>query len=144
MGAALQFVISFESAGPCVSCGVHVILPADFRQQKLKDQTNFYCPNGHVQHYTGETEIDRLKREVAAKDQSLAWEKQRREREERSHVATRGQLTKAKNQLGRVACGVCPLCKRNFPALRDHMKTKHPEYRFDTGVPLLPAKGETS
>ena len=45
------------------------------------------------------------------------------EGERRRAAARKGQLTKAFNRL---RAGVCPLCRRNFPALGEHMRHEHP------------------
>jgi hypothetical protein len=115
----------------CCECGVMYAIPALLRQQKLKDHSNFYCPNGHKQYYAGQTEEDRLRKELEAKQAELD-RKQRllmeqlelRTAAERSAIAYKAQTTKLKNRILR---GVCPFCNRHFDNLERHMKTKHAE-----------------
>jgi len=113
------------------TCGIAFAIPTDLHSQMLSHRAtdpgktvSVYCPLGHSWHFLGESE--------AAKAQREAAEARRRERavrdlltqEERSHSATKGQLTKVKK---RVAAGVCPHCNRTFTNVQRHMKSKHPE-----------------
>lgn len=111
----------------CYLCGVPFALTERLYSQRLDDGANFYCPNGHQQHFTESTR-DKLRKA----EERLAEERRRTkaardllEHEERSHAATRGHLTRHKK---RVSAGVCPCCNRTFQQLARHMKTKHPEY----------------
>lgn len=110
----------------CCSCGVIFGLPDDLRDQLLARRgTPFYCPNGHKQWYTGKSEAEKLRAQLAnEKDRTEYW-REEHGRERRSHSATKGQLTKARNRIGK---GVCPCCNRSFPALAEHMRTEHPEF----------------
>lgn len=123
MGVALQFTITFQNTGECPTCGVPVILTDNHERRLRESKATFYCPNGHPQSFkTGE--LDRLKKELESAKRDADWQRQRREQEERSHAATRGQMTKLKN---RVTNGVCPCCNRTFKNLQRHMQSKHPE-----------------
>lgn len=132
---ALQFSFQFVNVGGCVVCGVPILLEAEFHRGRRERHDNFYCPNGHAQHFPQKTEAELLREQLAEKDKFLQnakkcteWAEQdaKRAREradaaERSRAAYKGQLTRVKN-------GVCPCCRRNFSDLRRHMKTKHPGY----------------
>ena len=85
---------------------------------------DFYCPNGHGQHYT-ESEVSKLKRKLAYAEKDALYYKQAKERTERSLSATRGVLTRTKN---RIAKGICPCCHRQFVNLHRHMENQHPEF----------------
>jgi DNA repair exonuclease SbcCD ATPase subunit len=93
----------------------------------------FYCPNGHAQHYTkGETETDKLRRERDRLKQEQAWYEQQLDaaRSEsdfrrRQLSATKGQITKMKK---RAANGICPCCNRSFTNLQRHMASQHPGF----------------
>jgi septal ring factor EnvC (AmiA/AmiB activator) len=111
-------------AQTCCNCGVLFAIPELMDDQRRRDHQNFWCPNGHSQHYTGETDEqklrkvrDQLAREQASHDQTLA-----------SLSATKGVVTKQRKKLERVAKGVCPCCNRSFSDLKKHMQTKHPDY----------------
>jgi hypothetical protein len=114
----------------CAACGVVYAVTRDYDARRRKDGQGWSCPNGHSNVY-GNTEADRLKRELedtrkglAATREDLARERSRLETAKRSHAATKGQLTKIQK---RVAAGVCPYCHRHFEALARHMTSKHKE-----------------
>lgn len=105
----------------CYACGVAFGMAADFQANRLSDGKNFYCPNGHCQHYTGKTDAQKLKdaevRESALKDQLSAAI--------RDADATRVALLRDRQ---RFAKGVCPCCNRSFDNVRRHMASKHPDF----------------
>lgn len=106
----------------CFRCGVTFAMTEDFKNQKLKDRTDFYCPNGHGQHYLGETEEVKLRRELERKQAMLEAEQARAARIK----SERDQVARAHNRMRhRVMNGVCPCCNRTFQNLLAHMKTEH-------------------
>jgi hypothetical protein len=117
----------------CYKCAVLFAFPYELQQSLLKDHAReFYCPNGHSQHYIGKTEAekereraDRLARQVEAREADIRFEQRRLENARRAHAATKGQLTKIKK---RVANGVCPCCTRHFVNVERHIKSQHPDY----------------
>ncbi len=128
MTAAYDYVNQLESV-TCFQCGVVFAMPAGLRKTLLerREKQNFWCPNGHEQHYIGETDAQKLQKE-------LDRERQRRQMAESTAVAEAKRAENAerlanrrKNQLARVENGVCPCCNRSFTNLRRHMATKHPE-----------------
>lgn len=107
-------------------CGIDFAMPAQYKERKREDHSLFYCPNGHPQHYTGETEAQKFRRLYEAQERTTVfWREDSREKERRL-IATKGVVTRFKH---RVANGVCPCCKRTFPNLAAHMKTKHPAFK---------------
>lgn len=135
MGAKiLEFPCQFVSAGCCLTCGVEILLPQGFHDQalKLREKRSFFCCNGHSQHFIGETEAERLQRELkkSRAETELAHEMRKRDLNDagRKIAAARGEVTKIKNRVGN---GVCPCCRRSFQNLMRHMKTKHPTYKDD-------------
>jgi hypothetical protein len=111
------------------TCGMAFAIPDSLNDQLLDNRgprgKSVYCPLGHRWHYTGQTDAER---ERAARQAAERREKAVREllqHEERSHAATKGQLTKTKKQVHRAEHGVCPHCKRSFQDLRRHMESKH-------------------
>lgn len=120
----------------CCSCGVLFGIPSALKSTLLDNHANFYCPNGHPQHYIGETEAQKLSREKKQVEADLEREKGRAlhfkgkyESTERSLTATRGVVTRKKRQLDRVKNGVCPCCNRSFQNLMGHMKKEHPAFQ---------------
>lgn len=46
----------------CYKCGALFGMSEAHNSQRLEDQDDFYCPNGHRQHYTGENTSKRLQK----------------------------------------------------------------------------------
>lgn len=116
----------------CINCGITFAYPSSLNQTLRESHRDFFCPNGHAQHYTGESEAEKLRKQLARAraDVTLykdfyAEEREVRERTERRLSATRGVVTRTKN---RIARGVCPCCNRHFENLHRHMTMQHPEY----------------
>ena len=117
------------TAFDCANCGVPFAVTEDFEERRRKDGKGFYCPNGHSNVF-GETEADKVRKELAQAQERLAAEKgwsqhltESLHSEQRSHSATKGQLTKTRK---RIQGGVCPDCNRHFTNVERHMATKHP------------------
>lgn len=117
----------------CCACGILFAMPEaryeEARRRRGPNGAVFCCPNGHRQWYTGDNaeealrrERDRLAQQVAERDDDLR-------RAERQQAALRGELTKLKK---RATNGVCPCCTRSFSNLRNHMKTKHPDFAAES------------
>src|SRR6266576_3096835 len=111
-------------------CGITFAVPSWWEMKRREDHTDFCCPNGHSQRFTGKNEADKLRDELQRERQKLDqakadadYQRNRREQAERSAAAARGQVTKIKKRVGR---GVCPCCNRYFAKLDRHMQTKHP------------------
>src|SRR4051812_3178393 len=75
-------------ATDCCICGVGFAMETGLYAQRRADRKSFWCPNGHSQHFTGETDDERqiahLRRqlEIAQADarraqQSREWAEQR-------------------------------------------------------------------
>lgn len=122
---AFQTSLGFKTT-TCITCGVVIAMPTDMYDHRLKNQSNFYCPNGHSQHFVGETEEQRLRRRLEEKERSLAWEKERAASLDKQ---LRAAQTKARNLKKRIGAGVCPCCQRTFKQLAAHMAHKHPDYK---------------
>ena len=102
-------------------CGIALAVPDNlYRHAKQSPKNHVYCPLGHTFVF-GDTFEEQLKRT----EQRLKATRDLLEAEERSHVATRGHLTRARK---RAADGVCPCCHRHFANVERHVKTKHPNF----------------
>jgi hypothetical protein len=128
--AAVDMVIE-----QCCNCGITFAMTAEFKKDRLERRPNdqtFYCPRGHAQHYTGESEATKLRRERDRLKQREAYlEDQRREANERAdHQAARARGYKghAAKLTKRAKAGVCPCCQRSFENLRRHMEHEHPKF----------------
>ena len=99
----------------CYSCSAFIALTASHKKTLLENHANFYCPNGHRQHYLDETEAQK-------------WET--RFNAERDHLnGALTRLSEAKKELKRVKTraknGVCPKCHRTFKQVAAHVKRQH-------------------
>ena len=120
------FVNTIEMASEtCCNCGMQFAMPKDYQDRRRNDRKIFFCPSGHQQHYTGETEAQRLKRDLERAQQMRDAAEARATTADRE----RQQIAKAhKAMRKRVMNGVCPCCNRTFQNLMQHMKTEHPDF----------------
>jgi hypothetical protein len=135
----------------CASCGVVFGMTADFTQRRRDDHKTFHCPNGHHQYFYGETEAERLKRELQVERDRVAREKHGREqaearvrdaRLETEHIERRLRGTKSvvTRMKRRAAAGRCPCCSHQFKDLERHMKHQHPKWNPDRAAEALSEK----
>lgn len=117
------------------TCGIWFGVDAKTLADLRESHETFYCPKGHKQYFPGKSETERLQEEKERLErrveQERSWRQgaeRRTDRERRSHIATKGHLTRTKK---RVAAGVCPCCKRSFKDLARHMAGQHPDYAAD-------------
>ena len=112
----------------CNTCSVHFGMPHGYLKHRRDDKRDFFCPNGHKMAYAESTEDalrrerDRLKQQLAQKDDEITAQRGMREAAERQAAAARGQVTRLRN---RGKAGLCPCCNRHFTNLERHMATKH-------------------
>ena len=91
----------------------------------------FFCAYGHTQHYSESENVklrrerDRLKQQIAERDDTIRIVTEQRCQTEKRLSATKGVVTRIKR---RIQHGVCPCCTRSFRDLQLHMDQKHPEY----------------
>ena len=45
-------------------CGMTFAVPISWNKDRIRDQKNFCCPNGHWQSYTGETSEQKLRKQI--------------------------------------------------------------------------------
>jgi len=119
----------------CPKCqSGHAVPKSLCESARHSNNINIHCPFGHswifkTKEQLREDEVrrerDRLKQQLAMKDDVIAEKNTRIEMERRRVSAARGQVTKIKR---RVQHGVCPCCNRTFSNLAAHMQTKHPEF----------------
>src|SRR3990167_4894499 len=116
------------NAVDCPNCGVVFGITEEFEKRRRADGQTFYCPNGHTETYgKSEAAREREKREEAEKRLTAekGWSQrlsENLETERRSHAATKGKLTKAKNK---AAAGQCLKCRRPFMNVARHYETQH-------------------
>jgi len=109
----------------CCNCGILFAMTKDFQRRRLNDHKSFCCPSGHSQHYSGQTEGQKLRKQLERKQRQLEAESGRASLLEQQ----RNQLSKSYGKIReRVKNGVCPCCNRTFQNLLNHMRTEHPEF----------------
>ena len=119
----------------CANCGVFFGMTQEFESRRREDGKSFYCPHGHSNVY-GNSLADQLKKKEAELAKSKRYAKEldewgREQYEQRKQVekrlsSTRGVVTKLQN---RIKAGICPVCRRNFHALSQHMQKQHPDWQ---------------
>lgn len=119
MEVQIQATLNF-SICECSECGVRFGLQAFYKSKLQETHQTFYCPNGHSQYFPGETEAEKLRKELKRKEQELA-------NKVIEKINVENELLKTQRKLKRVHNGTCPCCKRTFQNLKRHMETKHPE-----------------
>ena len=132
---ALLLTHQFE-VHACCRCGIAFAVTKEFNRECLDDRgprgKQFYCPNGHGQHYTGKTEADRereraeaLAAQVERANRRAANAQEDARAARASLVATKGHLTRSRR---RAAGGVCPCCNRTFANVARHVAGQHPAF----------------
>lgn len=127
MSYALEVNLTLETL-TCGGCGITFGIPSTLHRQYVESGITINCPNvscpwgGMVR---GESDVAKLEKRLEQQVKARRWAEERAEQERRSHIATKGHLTRTRK---RVAKGVCPCCKRSFENLRRHMASKHPQY----------------
>lgn len=111
-------------ATQCANCGCWFGITEWMDTKRREDASTFYCPNGHSLSFK-KSLAEKERERADAAERRLAATRDLLKHEERSHAATRGQVTKLKK---RASAGVCPCCNRTFQQLSRHMKNKHPEF----------------
>jgi len=118
-----DIAIDFEAETCCQQgCSIVFAVPAEFSQARKRDHGWFCCPNGHQQKYVGETEEEKLRRELASARGNERYYRERTEALSRSVAAQKGAKTRI---LNRVKAGICPFCNRRFDALGIHVQAEH-------------------
>jgi hypothetical protein len=121
----------------CANCGQVFGMTAEFIKRRRADGKEFFCPNGHSNFYRDNEhdrvrqERDRLKQQLAQKDDTIAYQRAQREAAEKLASVRKGQVTRLKN---RAAAGVCPCCNRTVSQMAKHMASKHPTFKAEEVV----------
>jgi hypothetical protein len=113
----------------CANCHIHFAITEALETQLRRCHNSFYCPQGHGNHYPGQSDLDKLRAEKLQLESQLTYTRNQRDEERKrgdrfqaSRNALRGVVTKQKN---RIEHGVCIHCHRSFADLRRHMHDKH-------------------
>jgi len=119
----------------CAGCGGIYAISRNYLEEACRRgrfEQCWTCPYCKVWRGYGQTEADRLKKQIADLERSKAsLENQRRDAQReadhfrKSRDGIRGALVKERKRIGH---GVCPCCHSSFENLRRHMSTKHPNF----------------
>jgi hypothetical protein len=122
----------------CWSCHMTYAIPDSLYRSAKKypgersDGWRLFCPLGHEWWYVGESDEDRLRRQLSIQRDATAHERARRDQAEAAARAQKAAKTRIKNDRDRikrrVASGVCPCCNRSFKNLKRHMSSQHPGF----------------
>jgi hypothetical protein len=113
-------------------CGITFWMDATRVNELIESQGAWWCPNGHRRYFAAETEVEKLRKQLATAQGNLnyyqnGYKRLRGEVQslERSRAAVKGQVTKLRK---RAAHGVCAACNRTFANVARHMASQHPNF----------------
>lgn len=111
-------------------CGIAQAIPDDlYRWAQQNHNREVWCPLGHKWVVAGETEAQKLQRQLNWERDRLASTRADLDQTQRSLSATRGVVTKLRK---RATAGLCPFgCRRHFVQLERHVERMHPGAAFD-------------
>lgn len=115
----------------CCSCGVVFALTQFLQAQLRESHKSFFCPNGHSQSYTSESESQRLKRMLEREQRDAASSRENLVAARRAQERAEKSLQRLKK---RTAAGVCPCCNRTVAQLKNHMQSKHKQFLQLNGI----------
>ena len=58
------------AAVECCSCHIQFAMTMEMKDELRNNHKWFYCPKGHQQHYSGESEAEKLKNQLRRKDEA--------------------------------------------------------------------------
>lgn len=125
-------------------CGIQFGIEADYVKRLRQTHAWFYCPNGHHQHFPGETEAERLQRQLKQTEECLTYARQdvdrlkgRTKMQDRQIAARKGIITRMKRRL---VAGRCVCCSKQFKDLETHMANRHPKFNPEKAAEALTEK----
>lgn len=117
----------------CIDCGVAWLMPEELRRRRLQDHRNYFCPNGHPQHYCGDNEEEDKPGEVEDRRAlilKLHRAEQAEAREAEGVEAKQAEAMKLAATVNRGSDGAvpCPLCGKGYKiltCLQSHVRCDH-------------------
>lgn len=116
----------------CYTCGIRYAIPTSLYRSAHRYHAGtangwwLCCPLGHTWGYTGESEEEKLRRQLRVERDRSGRLASDLDQTKASLRAQKGATTRIRR---RVANGVCPCCNRSFKDLARHMESKHPDFR---------------
>jgi len=108
----------------CLNCGGVFALNQNWLQRRYETGGFWYCPYCGSQWEYIETEITKLRRELADAEKQLCRERAEHDQTKAFLITLKSVNKQLKNRMSK---GICPCCHRYFANLHRHMKSKHPE-----------------
>lgn len=97
----MELSINFVSITCCyTNCGITWAHPSKYDQEKRRDHTIFYCPNGHPQSYPGQSDLEKVQVELTKTKEKLTSVKNCAEHKKHRITALKGVITKMKKAKG--------------------------------------------
>lgn len=127
----------------CYTCGIAYAIPDSLQRSALKwhgdrdDGWKLCCPLGHTWWYVGETEAERLKRQLGnSRDFAgrLASERDQLKSAVRAERSAKSRIRNDRDRLKLfVGAGQCPVkgCRRHFKNVAAHIERQHPDFAHD-------------
>lgn len=66
----MDTTISFAQI-TCYKCGIPFLVPSYFKEKRINNHENFWCPNGHMQAFVGKTEAEKLREQLRAQQSRM-------------------------------------------------------------------------
>lgn len=126
---SVSTMIRLGSVITCYSCGTPFAMGEEHEARRRADHRNFWCPNGHQQHWPGESELERSERLLRyERDRSAALQGEL-DGARASLRTTKGHITRLRK---RATSGECPFgCGRRFAGLTEHIAKVHPDQALE-------------
>lgn len=109
----------------CGKCGGVFALNKTFLDHARANCGGYTCPYCKTPWGWNESEADRLRKQLEARERELREAKCETLRKQQLLDAEQQAREKTEKKLRRVNNGVCPCCNRSFANLARHMATKH-------------------
>lgn len=136
MSATFTEIITLEKT-ECGRCGGIFALSRHFLEHARDNKGSYHCPYCKTPWSWNESEAERLKKALDAKNVELQRVQQQAANDRTARIAAEERAAKDQRKVKRTEAGVCPHCNRQFRALCRHMATKH---GINNGEPSQPKK----
>lgn len=110
-------------------CGIGHAIPKDLYEAAEKDhKKGIYCPLGHSWVFAGETDAQKLTRQLRAEQDYATQLNERLTTTQNSLSATKGVVTRMRN---RAVAGECSFCGQHLRDLARHVSRMHADEKAE-------------
>lgn len=88
---SVHTVIKILQSEECSQCHMIYAITKQFMKEKQENHTTFYCPQGHRQHYPGESEEQKLQTQLTISNHEIERIRRWLNQETRDHAVARHQ-----------------------------------------------------